>query len=204
MKTEEFFANNYIDCHKNKIIEVISEAYIEGYRQGLMESDRIRIDGVTYCDLGLPSGTLWSISPIHLKHKYTYITYDMQSYDKVASLNIPSVEDFLEIQKHCMVTINSGNMAKDVVIIGPNGNRITIGTMDYKNNPSNPCSVTCRRLGEEVAKYTNMFWIKSDLLSEQKATVGVVDYNEKMISCSSYFTGFKLPYFLVKRCENLI
>ena len=198
MKSEEIFANNYISSHRNEFLDIISNAYIEGYRQGLDESNRNRIDGVTYCDLGLPSGTLWSMSPVHLKHQFSYVTYDLQNYDKVATLNLPSIEDFIELQKHCKITVHSWNVAKDVVIIGPNGNRITIGTMDYKNNPSNPCSITCHRLGEDVAEFSNMFWIKSDVY-EHNAIVGLVNYNEKMISKSSYFTGFRLPYFLVKK-----
>jgi hypothetical protein len=113
-------------------------------------------------------------------------------------LQLPSVNDIDELIQNCMVTTDPLNIANDVVITGPNGVAIRIGTKDYRNNSSNPNSILCRRQGEEVTELTNMFWLKSDPIDNQ-ALVGLVDYKNKSLSISTHFTGYKLPYLLVKK-----
>ncbi len=197
MKIEEQLAKIYLEENSDEFTALITKAYIDGYKHGLKKAREVYIDGITYYDLGLPSGTLWS-NPVRVKHQYTYVTYDLISYYDASDLQLPSVKDVDELIQNCMVTTNPGNVAKDVVITGPNGVTISIGTQDYKNNPSNPNSILCRRQGEEVAELTNMFWLKSDP-KEHQTIVGLVDYKNKSLSMSTHFTGYKLPYLLVKK-----
>jgi hypothetical protein len=197
MKIEEQLAKLYLEENKDEFTSLITKAYIDGYNHGLKKAREIDIDGLKYYDLGLPSGTLWS-NPICVKHQYTYVTYDRVSYLDVSDLQLPSVKDVDELIQNCMVTMDSLNIANDVVITGPNGVAISIGTKDYRNNPSNPNSILCRRQGQEVPEFTNMFWMKSDPIDNQ-TLVGLVDYNNKSLSMSTHFTGYKLPYLLVKK-----
>lgn len=198
MRMEEQLVKRYLEEHYGEITSIVSKAYIEGYNQGLKKAREINIDGIRYYDLGLPSGTLWS-APIRVKHPNNY-AYDRDNYCNVSNLELPTVEDFDELRKYCMVSINPANVEQSVVITGPSGERIEIGTKDYLNDNSNPNSMLCRRLGEGVAKYTNMFWLKSDI-DNNHAAVCMVNYIDKTLTLSSYFTGYKLPYILIKRMK---
>ena len=198
MSSEEILAKIYCDNHMDEMNSILSKAYIEGYLDGLKKSHEVCLDGIRYIDLGLPSGNLWSL-PICVKHQYTYVTYQLSSYLEVSELDLPTLEDVLELQKYCKVITNAANVAKDVVIVGPNGERISIGTQDYRNN-GNPNGMLCRRQGEEVNLYESKFWIKSEV-KENEAVVGVVNFKEATLTSSSHFTGYKLPYLLVKRTK---
>lgn len=197
MKIEEQLAQLYLEENSDEFTALIAKAYIDGYKHGLKKAREIYIDGIRYYDLGLPSGTLWS-NPVCVKHQYSYVTYDLISYLDACDLQLPSVKDIDELIQNSMVTTNPRCVAQDVVITGPNGVAITIGTKDYRNNPSNPNSILCHRQGQEVAEFTNMFWLKSDPIDNQ-TIVGIVDYENKSLSMSTHFTGHKLPYLLVKK-----
>lgn len=197
MNIEEQLAKIYLEENSDEFALLITKAYVDGYKQGLKKAREIYIDGIRYYDLGLPSGTLWS-NPVCVKHQYTYLTYDLINYIDASDLQLPSIKDIDELMQNCMVTTNPGVVSQDVVITGPNGVAISIGTKDYRNNSSNPNSILCHRQGEEVAEFTNMFWLKSDPIDNQ-TIVGVVDYNNKSLSMSTHFTGHKLPYLLVKK-----
>lgn len=198
MSSEEILAKVYCDNYWDELNSILSNVYIEGYRNGMMKSHEISLDGVRYIDLGLPSGTLWSL-PICAKHQYTYVTYQLASYLDVSELELPTLEDVMELQKYCRVITDGANVSKDVVIVGPNGARITIGSQDYRNN-GNPNGVLCRRQGEGVNLHESKFWIKSEI-KENEVTVGIVSFKEATLASSSHFTGYKLPYLLVKKIK---
>lgn len=197
MKVIERMALNYYETYASEIKTIIVNAFTAGYSQGLKKSREITMDHVNFYDLGLPSGTLWS-KPICVKHPYTYITYELSCYSDVCDLPIPTLEDLQELIHNCRVDCNGTTIARDVVFIGPSGKRINVGTEDYLNNPDNPNSVKCHRKGEGVKERENMFWIKSDIV-DNCATVAVVNFNEKTLSFSKQFIGYKLPYILVKK-----
>lgn len=197
MNIEEQLAKIYLEENSNEFESLITKAYVEGYKQGLKKAREVYIDGIRYYDLGLPSGTLWS-EPIHVKHQYSYVTYDLISYFDASDLQLPSIQDVDELIQNCMLVTRPNVVSQDVVITGQNGVTIGIGTKDYRNNPSNPNSILCRRQGQEVAEYTNMFWLKSNPRDKQ-AMVALVDFKNKSLSISTHFTGYKLPYLLVKK-----
>ena len=198
MRIEEHLAKLYVEEKSDELVSIITQAFIDGYKRGLKQAHDVYIDGVRYYDLGLPSGTLWSL-PITVKHQYSYVTYDRVSYSDACDFELPSIQDFEELKNHCIV-LTDNNVAQNVIIKGPSGENIQIGTKNYKNNPSNPNSITCYRQGEGVQELTNMFWLKSDVIDNQ-AVVGYVEYEKKSISLSTCFTGYKLPYILVKKLK---
>ena len=187
--------NYYESCGAPDFKTVILNAFSEGYYQGLKKRCEITIDRTTFYDLGLPSGILWS-EPILRQHPYTYVTYELASYSDVCDLPLPTLEDLQELINNCRIDRHPTMVSKDVVVIGPNGKRISIGTQDYRYN--GPGSMLCRRKGECVNEYENMFWIEADVV-DNCASVAVVNFNDKTISISKAFTGYKLPYILVKK-----
>lgn len=198
MNIEEQIALNYYEsCDVPDIKAIILNAFSEGYYQGLKKRCEITIDRTTFYDLGLPSETLWS-APICQQHPYTYVTYELASYSDVCDLTLPTLEDLQELISNCMINRDNRLVSKDIVVIGPSGERIGIGTQNYRNHPDNPNSVMCIRQGECVNEHENMFWIKSDVV-DNCATVAVVNFDDKTISISKAFTGYKLPYILVKK-----
>lgn len=72
-------------------IDKLKNAYIDGYNAAKNEllHEPVDIDGVTYHDMSLPSGTLWS-ERIPL----------MEPYNKVKGLSIPTEEDWAELEKN--------------------------------------------------------------------------------------------------------
>lgn len=199
MNIDEFKLKQISEFCMPDILSLIKKAYMEGYDVGYNNSREILVGGIRFYDLGLPSGTLWS-DPVTIKHPYTYVTYDLKSYDSVCGLGLPSMEDLQELLDNCSVVTAQNSVSADVVIIGPSGARLSIGTQDYLNHPSNPNSVLCCRRGEKVEPRTNKFWLMSDTI-DNKAKTGLVDYGKETISSSSHFTGFKLPYLLVKKAH---
>lgn len=186
--------NYYEDCATD-IKEIILKAFTEGYSQGFEKRCEMTIDRTSFYDLGLPSRTLWS-EPILRQHPYTYVTYELASYSDVCDLPLPTLDDLQELINNCRTDRHPTMVSKDVVVIGPNAKRINIGTQDYHHN--GPGSMLCRRQGECVNEHENMFWIKSDIV-DNCATVAVVNFNDKTISISKAFTGYKLPYILVRK-----
>lgn len=199
MYIDEFKVKQICENFMPKILNLVKEAYMEGYDSGYNCSRKLLVDDIVFYDLGLPSGTLWS-APVPIKHPYMYVTYDLKPYDSVRDLGLPSIEDFQELLNNCSVVTAPNMVSKDVEIIGPSGARLSIGTKDYLNNASNPNSTLCHRQGEQVKPMTNQFWLRSDC-ADNKAQTGLVDFDKESISTSSHFTGFKLPYLLVKKAQ---
>lgn len=197
MNIDEFKVEQICESYKDEIMALVRRAYMEGYDNGVNHSREIVVGGTRFYDLGLPSGTLWS-APVTVQHPYTYVKYDLKSYDSASDLGLPTLEDFHELMENCSVVIAKKTVSEDVVIIGPSGARLSIGTKDYLNNGGNPYSHVCNRQGEQVEPMTNQFWLKSDCV-DNEAKTGLVDFCNESISLSSHFTGYKLPYLLVKK-----
>ena len=73
-----------------------------------------------YVDLGLPSGTLWKNA--NEGGKYAYYTYD-EAVSRFGN-ELPTVEQFRELQKMCNMT----RKFKNIIVTGPNGNSILFPT----------------------------------------------------------------------------
>ena len=197
MEANKIQVEHFCDEHSESFRAIIRKAYEEGYQKGYSHSLEEKINGVKYYDLGLPSGIMWS-APIEAWNPFTYITYELKSYCDVCDLGLPTVEDINELIKNCKVERADYMVSKDVYIIGPNGNRISIGTKDYLNRADNPNSVKCVRQGEKVEPLTNLIWLKGEV-ENNEATVCKVNFMYALITISKYYTGYRLPYLLVKR-----
>jgi len=142
-------AKDYAEGKATAAIEqAIADAYADGYKDGYQDRDdeipvEIKENEKQWIDLGLPSGTLWSIV-VDEKGKAilsTHLNAEME-------YNLPDYRQIIELCDFCTVEYN----AVAFVLRGPNGRTIKMP-----------------RESVELST-TKMFWEKSDEFSEKKPT----------------------------------
>ena len=127
-------AKNYAEGKvQEALTAVVEKAYSDGYKAGYNDAIKksnngVQIfegDGITYVDLGLPSGTLWASD--YLKDKNGNIV--SLPYIEAAPLNIPTQEQFEELKKYCDVSLRNPspeNMNEKVYVFAGNGKGISL------------------------------------------------------------------------------
>lgn len=188
--TKEELAEQFAEQKAEELTSILKDAYLKGYEHGRFDANRtLRVDGVTYVDLGLPSGTLWSKTALEVCN-YGYGQRQF-SYQEAIQLQLPTIEQWDEVRKYCRFD--------DRNIIGPSGERIGYGKA--------PAGYLIRSLGEGCEKGRNMFWLKGEVDEENNAPVMVYDLVDKepnyehIIGKDVHFIGYELPVFLVKNKE---
>lgn len=112
---------------------VVEKAYSDGYQAGYNDAieklnngvQELEGDGITYVDLGLPSGTLWASD--YLRDKNGKIV--SLPYIEAAPLNIPTQEQFEELKKYCDVSLRNPsleNMNEKVYVFARNAKKISL------------------------------------------------------------------------------
>ena len=98
----EIAAEQYLAENLDTLKEYLRKAFIEGVKCGEHLTDNtITIDNVEFIDLNLPSGTLWSSSPISHFNYGTKLR--LFSYAEAQKLPIPTVDDWNELNQYCRV-----------------------------------------------------------------------------------------------------
>lgn len=148
----------------------------------LQKQNSLQMSKCCYIDLGLPSGTLWSIDFERDVDEIQYL-----SYCQVENLNIPTKEQWNELVEKCEWRYDNDN---DVfMVLGPNGNILTFAKTEYKrfeNTISFPI------------KAGTYFWLKNDNADNSAeifhngTTCDFFKHTRKM------FSGYKLPIRLVQ------
>ena len=190
---KEELAAQFAEQKVEELTKAIKEAYLKGYEQGSLDnSGTVSINNVSYVDLGLPSGTLWSEYPLfHLDYGYKQ---KRLSYVEAARLPIPTKEQWDEVCQLCRFEKEK--------IIGPSGKRI-----GYKWAPG---GYLIHDLGEGCKKGEQMYWLKGEVDSNNEAPTMIYDLEitgqfnfikNHIKGSSRHFTGYKLPVFLVKNKE---
>lgn len=196
---KEELAKQFAEQKNAELESIIKEAYLKGYEQALFDTNKvINIDGIEYVDMGLPSGTLWSKHPLWDKGEYIRV-----NYLEAQNLPIPTKDQWEEIYNKCAFKKNE--------IIAPLPSCQRIGFDFWRKG----------LWGEECNESTGYkFWLKGCIDEANKAPVMVYciknsihnfDYrllsepyrNDKdyLIGSDTYFTGYKLPVFLVRNKE---
>lgn len=179
MDKTDNLATEYAQNNSDQILLLLAKAYQDGYNQGICDSThKINIDDVEYLDLGLPSGTLWSFPPYYCNYGWKL---KLLPYEQVKDLNLPTREQWEELCQHCRIV--------DKKIIAPNGIRFGYPSRSY----------TIYTLGEQCAKGHNRFWMKSE--PDDDHNVSVIEFDKDVNTYKVHFTGYKLPFFLVKTAE---
>lgn len=183
-------AKNYAEGKAiSAITAAIEKAFIDGYESGfhdgVAKSKQTKeiIDGVEYVDLGLPSGTKWSLQ--YYSYNYKYKSAQRFSYDEAIKRNIPTEEQLEELKKYCRVcALKDDNGVYGIKFIGRNGNYILfhyIKINEKSNCPDN----------------TYFFWLKSnnEMLETDLRTCATT------ATITREFMGYKMPLMLVKNKE---
>lgn len=123
-------ADNYAASNSNDIItKAIAKAYAEGYRDGYNDREKDILVNQNYSntefvDLGLPSGTCWSVDYERENNNIVYA-----SYDNISQLSLPSAELVQELFDCCIWELFERSC---YLCIGPNGNSISFKFSGYK------------------------------------------------------------------------
>ena len=195
-------AKNYAD---GKVLEALTaaveNAYTDGYKAGYNDAveklnngaQKLESDGITYVDLGLPSGTLWTLK--YFEDEEENINY--LPYVKAAKLGLPTKEQVDELIEKCRwqgefsstrVTFYGANC------IGATGEKISFYSYGYKEN-------------DEIIGAPNYgggnayFWIYDEEDGDEKNAVRIYDVEngKPKLEIVKIFSGYKLPVLIVRK-----
>lgn len=187
--TKEEMAAEYAASKMEEVSNLLQEAFLKGYAQGELKSATyVKIDNVTYLDLGLPSGTLWSNGPLGPENNLL-ISYKF-SYNEACKYPIPTVKQFEELKNYVKVERVAINFDEfeNIKVVGISGERFHINEVN-KNHQ-----------GENCSQHENYFWLR-DEVSGHEAPVMRAFY-ENLCSHKD-FVGHRNPIFLVKNKADL-
>ena len=138
MNVEEQAMNYAEGKVQEALTEVVKKAFADGYDAGFKDAmaelkvaPNVEENGVTYVDLGLPSGTLWSSDYLR-DDKGKLISL---KYDQAAPLSLPTEAKLNELLSCCDVSINTiskdGLNERIVYNFSRNGKTITMDNSDF-------------------------------------------------------------------------
>ena len=175
------------------ITSAIENAYAEGYKDGYkdciakagIEPPVEIVDGITYVDLGLPSGKKWSFGCL-LDKSSRFREHAKFTYEEASKLNIPTKEDYLELIKFCEMIPkkNHDNQLYKWDFLGKkNGKYIEV----YRTNADRASSV------KEYESF--VFWLRDNNPEGDERLCA--DGSSKDL-LGKVCMGYKLPIMLVK------
>ena len=179
--------------------KAIAQAYMDGYRNGYKDRDS-EIEGSGYMegeisvhDLGLPSGTLWSLNYLNDESERT----DFLPYIKAAKLGLPTKEQVDELIENCRWCGNyrsSRITFYGAVCIGANGEKITLDSKGYRVDKQ---TVGAPNYGGGSA----YFWIHDEEEGDEKNAVRIyeVENGKPKMEIVKIFSGYKLPVLIVRK-----
>lgn len=177
----------------------IAQAYMDGYRNGYKDRDS-EIEGSGYMegeisvhDLGLPSGTLWSLNYLNDESERT----DFLPYIKAAKLGLPTKEQVDELIENCRWCGNYSSSRitfYGAVCIGANGEKITLDSKGYRVDKQ---TVGAPNYGGGSA----YFWIHDEEEGDEKNAVRIyeVENGKPKMEIVKIFSGYKLPVLIVRK-----
>ena len=177
------------------ITKAIVQAYIDGYKDRdseIMKMDYIE-EGINVHDLGLPSGTLWSLNYLEDEEKETkYLPYI-----KAVKLGLPTKEQVEELIDNCKwqgESSSSGLTFYGAICIGTNGERIAFNSSGYMEDEKN---VGAPYYGGGNA----YFWIQDEEDGNEKNAIRIYDVEngKPKMEIVKIFSGYKLPVLIVRK-----
>ncbi len=175
--------------------KAIVQAYIDGYKDRdseIMKMDYIE-EGINVHDLGLPSGTLWSLNYLEDEEKETkYLPYI-----KAVKLGLPTKEQVEELIDNCKwqgESSSSGLTFYGAICIGANGERIAFNSSGYMEDEKN---VGAPYYGGGNA----YFWIQDEEDGNEKNAIRIYDVEngKPKMEIVKIFSGYKLPVLIVRK-----
>ena len=180
---------------KELMTKAITQAYIDGYKY--RESEIMKVDcieeKIDIQDLGLPSGTLWSLN--YLKDEEEDIKY--LPYVKAVKLGLPTKEQVEELIDNCRCQgefSSSGLTFYGAICIGANGERIAFDSSGYMEDEKN--------IGAPYYGGGNAyFWIQDEEEGNEKNAVRIYDVEngKPKMEIVKIFSGYKLPVLILRK-----
>lgn len=179
--------------------KAIAQAYADGYRDGYKErdSESVKFDSIEeeICvhDLGLPSGTLWSLHYLENEEEET----NYLPYIKAAKLGLPSKDQVDELIENCRWQgefSSTGMSFYGAICIGANGEKISFNSCGYKEDEK---KVGAPYYGGGSA----YFWIHDEEEGDEKSAVRIysVENGKPKLEIVKIFSGYKLPVLIVRK-----
>ena len=193
-------AANYAAEKANELLaKAIAQAYADGYRDGYKERDfeieclNILGEEASVFNLGLPSGTLWTLKYLEdnqKKKKYL-------PYAKAAKLGLPTKEQVEELIENCKWQgefSSTGMSFYGAICIGSSGNSISFLSSGYKEDDK---MVGVPHYGGGNA----YFWIQDEEDGDEKNAVRIYDVEggKPKMEIVKIFSGYKLPVLIVRQ-----
>lgn len=186
-KAKEYAEGKVADA----LSQVVADAYLAGYNAGYQDGyNKVVKDSVSegseFVDLGLPSGTLWSLD--YVKNDKANAIYVTQ--ENSADYEIPTYEQFKELMDECKWEQKSEKNWTEggfyhwhewAICLGPNGNKIT-----FEKTGLYEVADSLTRTSEIF------FWLNN------KRNCASITLNSLNIGSEIVFSGYKLPIRLVK------
>lgn len=184
---------------KELISKAIAQAYLDGYQNGyndrhrkIEESNYINTE-IDFGDIGLPSGTLWSLN--FLKNDTEEPNY--LPYAKAVKLGLPSKEQVDELIEKCRWLgdySSSGLTFYGATCIGSTGEKISFISRGYMKDDK---KVDAPNYGGGCA----YFWIQDDENEDEKNAVRIrgVQNGKPIMEFIKIFSGYKLPVLIVRK-----
>ena len=196
MKEIKEVSINYATEKTNEVlVNAIAQAYADGYRDGYKDREAdIPVDLLSsqteFVDLGLPSGTLWSVVFLKVNDKREYLPFS-----KAESLCIPTEEQWNELLDICKweFDIDRSYDLCEARCVGPSGNSLRFERTGKQN------------INSHSETWEVFFWIKDTKEGFEKNAVHMYNGGKKLQSknakteIESFFSGYKLPVRLVKK-----
>lgn len=189
MKILKDLSVNYAAEKTNEMMsQIVAQAFADGYRMGYKDrEDEMPIDlrdGKTeFVDLGLPSGTLWSNDYEKTNNEISYIPYLAAK-----AFNLPSEEQWKELNDNCKWEYEVNNGVYKFICIGLNGKSISFSNKGMYTSD-----------GHFSYGDIAIFWLRDDSDSLEKSASYLYYANNINFLHVKMFMGYKLPIRLVKR-----
>ena len=186
-KASNYAEENVINVLKEAFAKVYADGYCDGYKDCKEEIPvDLRGTKTEYVDLGLPSGTLWSMD-------YEREGEDILFQPQVDTeyLNIPTREQWEELVDVCKWEYDKSGSFREAYCIGPNGKILMF------------CLTGMVHVNKKEEEGRAYFWISEEKDGNEKSAVCIYDvhqngfnYTDKGVK--NIFSGYKLPVRLVK------
>ena len=188
-KAKMYAEGKALDAITSAIEKAYAEGYKDGYKDGIakvdIESLYEIVDGITYIDLGLPSGKKWSFDCL-INESSKFRVYKKFTYVEASKFNIPTKKDYLELINYCKLIPKKG----------PDNKVYQWDFLDKENGKYIHVPKTYAETASSSKEYDSfVFWLRDD---NPEGDERLCAYGSSQDLLGKEYMSYKLPIMLVK------